>query len=554
MLNLRAAYVFEAKGIQPFIAAGGRLRDAVGASLLIESLCAEADPDPAKGIPTGGLLDGALAASGFAPGEAAFTRRAAGCVSFVVGGPDALARVQRFRALWTLLVQQAAPGLPFVDMIGVGRSVNSAIEAALGRGDARRALPQMVLPQAGPMHHVVPRTGQPAISELAPHESDASERLVDAATFRKRAFAARDVTDRVGLRFWPARPAEWNWPRDLEREFPWRGETQSLGVLHADGNRVGQVLMALGNAAGPGQPESEDAPLSEKERQWLRMFLSFSQALDAATRAAAARACDDVLSPMLNDIAARRDGRKYLPARPILLGGDDVTLLVRGDCAVPFTAAFLSHFEGEAAQAFASDPVLAALNFKPPTALTACAGLAIVGASQPFAQALALAESLCKHAKKVAKGLVSDREAVPSCFSFHRATASLLDSYGDVLTRELTLEGGRQLTRNPYSVGVHAKGLTKYEALAKLKTALGSQEGARGPARELAGMLYAGQALSRQRYGRWRATLSTRAPTVLKDLDEALAQLNVKDAAQLMDDTQSPLGDALALLAAEASA
>ncbi|WP_439598197.1 Cas10/Cmr2 second palm domain-containing protein [Falsiroseomonas sp.] len=568
--QVRVAYVFEAKGIQPFLAAGGRLRDLVGASLLIESLCA---PEDAGGAPGSGLLDHAMRASGVVALEPAFTRRAAGCFAFVLAGPEAPARVEAFRAVWTLLVQHAAPGLPFVDMIGVGPNVAIAMRQALQRGDARRALMPAPLALAGPLARLAPRTGEPAVAELAPQERDAAERVADLATLRKRRFAdAALVAERINDDFWPGRPAGLRWPRDMETEFPWRGETRSIGVLHADGNRLGQVLMTLKDAAWPGEA-SGDA-LTAKEKAWVAIFARFSKAVDTATWAAAAQAADKVLLPVLLDPATqelRRDAGghalTHVPARPVLLGGDDITILVRGDLAIPFAEEFLTRFEDEAKREIEQLELRPLLQGKPIPALTACAGLAIVGASQPVAQALALAESLCGFAKHQAKRGLSDQMPVPSCLAMHRATASLLDSY-EVVRRD-ELDGGR-LTQNPYGVGRHGQNrdMPPLSGLRRLKDALGDGAGARGPAREIAGLLHLGPTLAKERYARWRAVLLQRAPAVLAEFDAALGELGFTgkserpgqparpEPAKLLDDPKSslPLLDALSWLAAEAGA
>src|SRR5690606_5681066 len=84
--------------------------------------------------------------------------------------------------------------------------------------------------------------------------------------------------------------------------------------------------------------------------------------------------------------ALRRFGtRVLLPLRPILLGGDDLTFLCDGRVALALTEAALKAFEAEV-------PSLGRV--------TACAGVAIVPAHAPFAQAYALAEALCRHAKR----------------------------------------------------------------------------------------------------------------------------------------------------------
>jgi hypothetical protein len=116
-----------------------------------------------------------------------------------------------------------------------------------------------------------------------------------------------------------------------------------------------------------------------------------------------------------------RDTRTRVRARPVVLGGDDVTFLVDAAYALPFTYHFLLAFEEETAR------------FGP--ALTACAGVAFVKTGFPFHAGHDLAESLCKAAKV---GLRTEGGATRSGLLFHRVTTSSTDTdWTDILHGEL---------------------------------------------------------------------------------------------------------------------
>ncbi|MEQ1715777.1 MAG: hypothetical protein ABL907_07300, partial [Hyphomicrobium sp.] len=83
-----------------------------------------------------------------------------------------------------------------------------------------------------------------------------------------------------------------------------------------------------------------------------------------------------------------------IPFIPVVLGGDDLTILCDGGKAVDFTVAFLRAFEMETADH--KDVIAVAKN-----GLSACAGIAIVKPHFPFHRAYELAESLIKEAKTV---------------------------------------------------------------------------------------------------------------------------------------------------------
>jgi succinate dehydrogenase flavin-adding protein (antitoxin of CptAB toxin-antitoxin module) len=269
------------------------------------------------------------------------------------------------------------------------------------------------------------------------------------------------------------------------------GEDRTLALVHADGNGLGQLLMDLGKVA------------DRQPQRFIPIFKGFSAAVSRATEQAARRATAAVL---------KRDPRGGLyPARPIVLGGDDLTMLVRADLALPFAEHFIAAFAEETAEAF--ERLRQQQDLDLPPRLTACAGIAYARASQPFHMLHHLAEQLCKHAKKKAKATLPPREdwkdkppsqrpIVPSTLAFHRVTASLVDSWEIVLKDELTLGGLRQ-TLECYAVDTAAP-LPSLHQLVELQRLLANPAMSRGATRELIGMVGNDPLQAPSRYKRWR--------------------------------------------------
>jgi len=128
------------------------------------------------------------------------------------------------------------------------------------------------------------------------------------------------------------------------------------------------------------------------------------------------------------------------PFRPIVLGGDDLTVIIRGDMAIDFTHTFLQAFEKETSKEFQG---FDSTHFH--DGLTACAGIAYIKANYPFHYGTHLAEMLCDQAKKVAKELNQDR--TPSCLLFHKVHSSFIEGYSDIVEQELTVH--QKLTADP---------------------------------------------------------------------------------------------------------
>jgi hypothetical protein len=527
-----SAYFFEAKSIQGYILATNRLKEMVGGSELIEGLTGSEESQES-------LLDAALAALE-AGDRLRFSRRGGGAFS-VFGSDTAL--VAELARLWPLLVRQYAPDLEFVQAHTAADDEQEAYAAARDLLDADRNRLAARLPQAGPFAVRNRRTGEPATAFVRNKKNPTEREPVDAATRRKLRFAGGAA---LGRRFaedsraldWPRNlnPADRDWEAEDEEsstapgDFPFNGESRYLALVHADGNRLGRILIDLRRELPPGRSD-----------RFVEDFYAFSQAVGRATQAAAREATEQVLQP-------HRSGGVY-PARPIVLGGDDLTILLRADLGLSFARRFLAGFAEHSERELR--PLRGRLPL--PERLTACAGVAYFKATQPFYLMHGLAEQLCKHAKDKAKRL--GLPDIPSALALHRVTTALIDDYKTILDTELTHPPRRQ-TLECYGLEPD-KGLPLLDDLLSLVDLLQREELARGPAREVLGLVGASPEQARRRYRRWREVLGERAPARLGELDAVLERL----VGAVEDDLpfgpvdpgdglhRSPLGDANSLIA-----
>ena len=190
-----------------------------------------------------------------------------------------------------------------------------------------------------------------------------------------------------------------------------------LAVIHADGNNMGLALQKLGDYA----KETHGQP-------YVNLYREFSQALDLSTKNAANRAyLETVKNLELKPI-------DIIPFRPIVIGGDDLTIVCRGDLALEFTKLFLQYFEDETKANFKS--ISKETSFLK-NGLTACAGIAYIKESYPFHYGYHLAETLCGEAKKAAKDGLKENETTPSCLMFHKVQDSFVEDFKTIKKREL---------------------------------------------------------------------------------------------------------------------
>ena len=520
---MKHALLFEANGIQRYLFASGRLRDVAGASELLDRLTSG----------KGNLLDTVCEAAGL-NGRVAFSRRAGG--AFYAFSDDR-APLEALRDLWTLAVQQYAPGLAY--SLGMGRG-NDAAEAFHNArralmADASRLRPR--LPAAAPVTERSRRTG-----EAAEHE-DKKAGKIDAASQRRKRFADlakasfldRYAPDDAGL--------GWrDWPRNLESDaedgaFPFQDENRTIALIHADGNGLGQLLIRL-QAAAKKRPD-----------RFITYFQRFSELVETITQTAAKTATEQVLLP------AREKGSECLAARPILLGGDDIIVLVRADLALRYCRVFAEAFEQasrEALRRLGQEEGIEEL----PARLTLGFGVVYMRASQPFYLASHLAESLIAHAKKKAKAI--DRNDPPASLAFHRVTTSLVGDYKQIVERELTHQRDGQTFID--TLGAYFLSDGREPALAgleELAALLGRDDMARGPTRQLMTLMGHPGIQAEQRYRRWRQLMEDKQ-TALRQFDDLLSRLAGEQQHDGLpyarkennEPWRTPLGDALALMGA----
>jgi hypothetical protein len=178
-------------------------------------------------------------------------------------------------------------------------------------------------------------------------------------------------------------------------------------VIHADGNGLGQVFLNFNDYAGSDHNGKGDG------RQYIDEYRKFSLALDVCTINATKTSLEHLWSFVAKREAERKEvselskdelNNLQLPVVPLVLGGDDLTVLCDGEYAIKFTHDFLTAFEEDTQKDhdLVGDVVKRiALRAFGKDYLGICAGIAIVKPHFPFHQAYELAKSLLDSAKNV---------------------------------------------------------------------------------------------------------------------------------------------------------
>lgn len=517
-------YTFEAKEIQSFILQSDKLRDMVGGSELVAQLC-------------GRFLVDSLKAVGVSDPGSAIIANAAGWARLKF---DEESQAKEFACHWPLMVSRYAPGLRLVQtLLPIQGSLPDVMQQAMDQLRAERNCNQVSLPEIGPLIERSPRTGLAANS--APFDKKADKPVpLDLQTMRKRDYAKTQSS--LTTRILSTLPHD-VWPYEIEEIA---SDTSAyVAVIHADGNDLGSILMRIREhlCSNPGSAAA--------------VYRELSECIDRITVCAVQEAAEAVLVP---DYQARKKKKAEvkIAARPIVLGGDDLTIIVRADLAVPFTVTFLEAFERHSQEQLA---VFRNTIKDFPELLTACAGIAFVKKSYPFAAAYHMAETLCDYTKKQAK---ADRDArkqadkhlpVPSSFTWHRITSSMTGGYADVQRQELT---GRGLFKDrpvrfwfgPYAVGSQAGGLPLLTNIQRLSKTISTLPG--GSIRTLISTLHTDPITARKDYERVLEVAEPKKSAIFRSY---LEQLTGQPENPLVNaDAHTPLADAYLLAELEKGA
>lgn len=185
-----------------------------------------------------------------------------------------------------------------------------------------------------------------------------------------------------------------------------------LAIVHADGNGLGQVFLNFDRVAR-----------TSGNRDYITKLRRFSLALNECTEKAFCQA-----------LGVLKQKKDRLPIVPLVLGGDDLTVICDGRQALRFTKQFLDTLEAKTCQNAAINSILQ-------NGVTSCAGVAIVKPHFPFFAGYSLAEELLRSAKKIAK---AKPQSPVSALDYH----ILYDASGpdlDRIRRELTVDNGQTL-------------------------------------------------------------------------------------------------------------
>jgi hypothetical protein len=265
-------------------------------------------------------------------------------------------------------------------------------------------------------------TGLPAVSTNEAYKALKSEPTFFISRETRAKLANRDhAKDRLEMLIGDTKGTKF--PYDIDLLGRASGEESYVAVIHADGNRIG---LHVGNATSN----------IKDNREYIKASRAFSQAIHQSSLNTIKRIVNSLLDAIRTEPngdkyiktvpLAKKSNVYYLPFRPLVFGGDDVTFLCNGQLGVELATKYLSIFAEEA-------------SITGIRGMFASAGVSIVKMHYPFARAYKLAEELTASAKTL------NRDPKPDCsaIDWHFAQSGLSGSLEVIREKEYKVEAGK---------------------------------------------------------------------------------------------------------------
>ena len=249
-----------------------------------------------------------------------------------------------------------------------------------------------------------------------------------------RNLASKRLTEQVGESIRHANGYIYEFPSDIDKLGRIMGEESYVAVVHADGNRMGEHIAKMDEGI------HWTNGIGRANRAYIEKVRTFSMAVEAASR----QALQSIVTSICRNIGWNAEKKcnmvadevpiegHYLPFRPLVFGGDDVTFLCNAQLGLSVATAYLAEFEKAAAQHGLDDT-------------HACAGVAMVKMHYPFARAYALSSQLCDSAKSYVRKEFPNQDQ--SALDWHFAISGLSGSLDAIRQREYTVSNGSLLMR-----------------------------------------------------------------------------------------------------------
>ncbi|MBX9685133.1 MAG: hypothetical protein K2X27_00450 [Candidatus Obscuribacterales bacterium] len=384
--------------VQTFIFNSSKLVENIGASYLVaQSLSGwlkEALP-AATNVLENGLLDEKKNINSGIDAEVIYS---GGGNSLIIFGNENLSK--EFGKTLSRLMLERAPGLEMI-IVGHEFSAEDSLFESMNALHRKLKLAKEFSAGSSPLSTIsVTASGSSGANPAIAGEKDfdGKECLLDAETIAKTHAGRTQLGNSGPAEKWlndkiPLPGSSYAYSRELNELGGKKGEFSYIAVIHADADDMGNRIMKM----------CEKFRTPDKNQELISSLRKFSMTIEESATGALKEAVDRLVkhaesqrngkdSPPGNNTLELgqdpRSGRTLLPLRPLIIGGDDITIVCDARIAHSFAQTFISAFERLSASLPDGEG-----------GASMSAGIAIVKSHYPFARAYALAKELTRSAK-----------------------------------------------------------------------------------------------------------------------------------------------------------
>jgi len=281
-------------------------------------------------------------------------------------------------------------------------------------------------------------------------------------------------------------PDEFRFPEDFEELVVGAQPRGYMGYIEADGNRFGELLKAL-----------KEGIKDKSNKEQLQAYRAFSKLIKETTQEALIDALIEVLD---GRELPKKDGKTILPFRVLLLGGDDILLVIQAQYALTFAEAFCRLFQEKARRKFSQEPSLQGVEFPD---FTMSAGVVIAHHNLPFLSLHRMASELLKSAKRRSWKAKQEGQEI-GAVDFQVVTGSNIEDLKTLRREVYTVRDGTQellMTGRPYLVSPN-EGENELRQLLEVVESLKGRV-ARSRLKELGDIMRQGRQRGNFAFSRW---------------------------------------------------
>ena len=423
-MNIPYAVLLDTVSIQKYIFQSNKLKENIGASFLVRQIYQEYLDDAVLKI-FGNNFDTEL----WQKEPSVVHIHSEPFEVGYIGGGNALLFFQeeemakKFVKQWTKSLLTNAPGIltsVAMDKFDLDKFQESKINLFNQlRYNKSKYVPETLIPRHG-------FTAECTHSGLSMDVYNAVKDEYVSASSNAKIDAAQQALDYIQNKYKDILKERFSFTNELDKLGGINEEDSHIAIVHLDGNDMASRFKAMDSL--------------EKIRNLSKSVKDATEIAFSDLLASIVNKSSEIMDSLGFDKSSSNEkykyprdnkGNFYLPIRPIVLGGDDITFVCDGKLGIYFAKLFIEAFEKQAV----SD------NKK----LTACAGVAIIKSKYPFYRGYQLAEALCNNAKQKRRKNNDDY----SYLDFHISMGGLAGSLEEIRNKYFNVYRGNLIYR-PY--------------------------------------------------------------------------------------------------------